>query len=98
MGLLLIYIALALGVSFLCSVLEAVLLSVTAPYIALLESHNKRSATELRRLNANFVSETAFRDFFATYVAVDGNIVTGQNQNSSGETAHTLLRILTEKN
>ncbi|MBI5030785.1 MAG: type 1 glutamine amidotransferase domain-containing protein [Chloroflexi bacterium] len=54
--------------------------------------------TELRRLGANFVSATAFRDFFATYVAVDGNIVTGQNQNSSGETAQTLLRMLAEKN
>ncbi|GAB4530399.1 MAG: type 1 glutamine amidotransferase domain-containing protein [Anaerolineae bacterium] len=53
--------------------------------------------TELRRLGANFVAETAFRDFFATYVAVDGNIVTGQNQNSSGETAQTLLRMLSER-
>ncbi len=53
--------------------------------------------TELRRLGANFVSDTAFRDFFATYVAVDGNIVTGQNQNSSGETAQTLLRMLSER-
>lgn len=53
--------------------------------------------TELRRLGANFVSETAFRDFFATYVAVDDNIITGQNQNSSGETAQTLLRMLAEK-
>lgn len=53
--------------------------------------------TELRRLNANFVSDTAFRDFFATYVAVDGNIVTGQNQNSSGDTAQTLLRMLSER-
>jgi putative intracellular protease/amidase len=54
--------------------------------------------TELRRLGANFVSDTAFRDFFATYVAVDGNIVTGQNQNSSGDTAQTLLAMLTERN
>jgi putative intracellular protease/amidase len=54
--------------------------------------------TELRKQNANFVSNTAFRDFFATYVAVDGNIVTGQNQNSSGETAQTLLRMLVERN
>jgi len=54
--------------------------------------------TELRKQNANFVSDTAFRDFFATYVAVDGNIVTGQNQNSSGETAQTLLRMLAEEN
>jgi len=52
---------------------------------------------ELRKQNANFVSKTAFRDFFATYVAIDGNIVTGQNQNSSGETAQELLRLLAEK-
>lgn len=54
--------------------------------------------TELRALGANFVSDTAFRDFFATYVAVDGNIVTGQNQNSSGETAQILLAMLAEQN
>jgi putative intracellular protease/amidase len=54
--------------------------------------------TELRKHNAIFVSDTAFRDFFATYVAVDGNIVTGQNQNSSGETAQTLLLMLAERN
>lgn len=53
--------------------------------------------TELRRLGANFVAASAFRDFFATYVAVDGNIVTGQNQNSSGDTAQTLLRMLNEQ-
>jgi putative intracellular protease/amidase len=53
--------------------------------------------TELRALGANFVADTAFRDFFATYVAVDGNVVTGQNQNSSGETAQTLLRMLDEQ-
>ncbi|MBN2044425.1 MAG: type 1 glutamine amidotransferase domain-containing protein [Anaerolineales bacterium] len=54
--------------------------------------------TELRKQNANYVSDTAFRDFFATYVAVDGDIVTGQNQNSSGEAAQTLLRLLAEGN
>jgi putative intracellular protease/amidase len=54
--------------------------------------------TELRKQNANFVSSTALRDMFATYVAVDGNIVTGQNQNSSGETAQTLMRLLAEQN
>ncbi len=53
--------------------------------------------TELRALDANFVSNTAFRDFFATLTVVDGNIVTGQNQNSSGETAQTLLRMLWER-
>lgn len=53
--------------------------------------------TELRRLGANFVSNTAWRDFFATYVAVDDNIVTGQNQNSSGKAAQLLLRMLEER-
>jgi putative intracellular protease/amidase len=53
--------------------------------------------TELRKQNANFVSDTAFRDFFATYLAVDGNIVTGQNQNTSGPTAQKLLSLLQEK-
>ena len=37
MGLLLLYVALALGVSFLCSVMEAVVLSVTPSYVAALE-------------------------------------------------------------
>lgn len=53
---------------------------------------------ELRKQNANFVSNTGWRDFFQTYVAVDGNIVTGQNQNSSGQTAQTLLKLLDERN
>jgi len=50
MLLLIIYIFIALGFSFLCSIAEAVLLSVTTPYIALLESQNKASAILLRRL------------------------------------------------
>lgn len=53
--------------------------------------------TELRRQGANFVANTAFRDFFATLTVVDGNIVTGQNQNSSGETAQTLLSMLSDR-
>jgi CBS domain containing-hemolysin-like protein len=50
MLLLIIYISIALGFSFLCSIAEAVLLSVTMPYIALMESQNKPSAAELSRL------------------------------------------------
>lgn len=53
--------------------------------------------TELRKLNAEFESNTAFRDMFATKLVVDGNIVTGQNQNSSGPTAQMLLRLLDRK-
>lgn len=43
MILLLIYVAIALGVSFLCSVLEAVLLSVTPSYIAAEEERGRRN-------------------------------------------------------
>jgi len=53
--------------------------------------------TELRKLGAKFESNTAFKDFFANDIVVDGNIVTGQNQNSGGETAQTMLKILSEK-
>ena len=53
--------------------------------------------TELRKLGADYQKNEAFRDFFATLVVVDGNFVTGQNQNSSGETAQTLLKLLDGK-
>ena len=43
MTLLLVYVALALGVSFLCSVLEAVLLSLTPSYISLLRNERPRT-------------------------------------------------------
>lgn len=50
MTLLLLYLALALVVSFLCSVLEAVLLSVTPSYITMLERNNKPVGEGLQRL------------------------------------------------
>lgn len=53
--------------------------------------------TELKKLGANYEKNEAFRDFFATLVVTDGNIVTGQNQNSSGETAQTLMKLLSEQ-
>ncbi|MCP3992600.1 MAG: type 1 glutamine amidotransferase domain-containing protein, partial [Actinomycetia bacterium] len=39
--------------------------------------------TELRRVGALFESETRFRDPFANHWVVDGNLVTGQNQNAA---------------
>lgn len=54
--------------------------------------------TEMRKHGAIFQSNTGFRDFLATLTVVDGNIVTGQNQNSSGETAQVLLKMLKDKN
>jgi putative intracellular protease/amidase len=49
---------------------------------------------ELRKAGALFENKTAFRDFFASHVVVDGNIVTGQNQNDAAETAQLMMGIV----
>jgi putative intracellular protease/amidase len=54
----------------------------------------KHPETEMRRVGAKYESQTAFVDMLATHVVVDGNIVTGQNQNSGYETAHRVLEML----
>lgn len=51
--LLIIYIALAIGVSFLCSIMEAVLLSVTPAYIGALEAERPDAAGRLRALKSD---------------------------------------------
>ena len=48
MDLLILYFALAVGISFICSVLEAVLLSVNMSYISLLEKENPKVGKLLR--------------------------------------------------
>ena len=55
--------------------------------------------TELRKAGVIFESQSAFLDFFATHVTVDDErrFVTGQNQNSGLEAAHTVMRILSER-
>lgn len=53
MTLLLLYLALALGVSFLCSVLEAVLLCVTPSYVAAAEQAGRPVAATLRALKTD---------------------------------------------
>jgi CBS domain containing-hemolysin-like protein len=52
MSLLLLYVALALGVSFLCSIMEAVLLSVPPSYVARLEADGSATGRRLARLKA----------------------------------------------
>ena len=51
---------------------------------------------ELRRAGAVFESQTAFRDVFATHVAIDAEqrFITGQNQNSGMETAQKMIAII----
>jgi CBS domain containing-hemolysin-like protein len=53
MTLLIIYVLLALGVSFLCSVLEAVLLSVSPSYVAALQEQGDKTGERLEKLKRN---------------------------------------------
>jgi CBS domain containing-hemolysin-like protein len=50
MLLLILYVVLAIGVSFLCSIMEAVLLSVTPGHLMTMEQSNPRVASKLRKL------------------------------------------------
>lgn len=56
----------------------------------------KHPESDLRAAGAIFEADTAFRDFFANHVVVDGRLVTGQNQNSGAETAHRMMEVLLE--
>ena len=52
--------------------------------------------TELRRAGARFESETAFLDPLANHWVVDGNLVTGQNQNAAPMVAREMMRLVAE--
>jgi len=53
MGLLILYLSLAIGISFFCSILEAVLLSVTPSYIAMMEKERPHTGRLLSRLKGD---------------------------------------------
>ncbi len=54
--------------------------------------------TELRRLGADFRSEHRRRDFLANHVVVDGDLITGQNQNAGPMVAkEMMLRVLSKR-
>ncbi len=53
MSLLIFYLFLALGVSFICSIMEAVILSITPSYIEALEQQSPKTGSTLRQLKAN---------------------------------------------
>jgi CBS domain containing-hemolysin-like protein len=59
MLLLVIYVLIALGFSFLCSIAEAVILSVTTPHIMLLKKQGKRVGAHLEKLKADINSPLA---------------------------------------
>lgn len=50
MSLLIFYLTLAIAVSFLCSILEAVILSITPSYVAVLEKKKPKAGETLRKL------------------------------------------------
>ncbi|SEA97603.1 Putative intracellular protease/amidase [Rubrimonas cliftonensis] len=59
----------------------------------------KHPETELRKMGAIFEAQHAWRDYFATHTTIDGNLVTGQNQNSGYETSHRILeKLATQRN
>ena len=53
--------------------------------------------TELRKLGAEFESKHRFRDPFANHWVVDGNLVTGQNQNAAPMVAREMLRLAAQR-
>ncbi len=53
MTLLILYVLLAVGVSFLCSIMEAVLLSITPSFVAALEAEGSTAGARLRALKAD---------------------------------------------
>ena len=53
--------------------------------------------TELRSVGALFESATRFRDPFANHWVVDGNLVTGQNQNAGPIVAREMVQQVLER-
>ena len=49
-----IFLVLALGVSFLCSLLEAIILSVTWSHIEILSKENRKSGKRLKELKSKY--------------------------------------------
>ena len=59
-----------------------------------IESTPHHPETELRAIGALFESETRFRDPLANHWVVDGNLVTGQNQNAGPMVAREMMQLL----
>jgi len=59
----------------------------------------KHPEEELRKAGAIYECQHAWLDPFATHTTIDGNLITGQNQNSGYETAHRILeKMATQRN
>ena len=61
-----------------------------------IESTPHHPETELRQAGAFFESTTRFRDPLANHWVVDGNLVTGQNQNAAPMVAREMMQLITK--
>jgi CBS domain containing-hemolysin-like protein len=59
MLLLIVYVCIALGFSFLCSIAEAVILSVTTPHVTLMQRKGRKAGILLGRLKEDINSSLA---------------------------------------
>ena len=58
----------------------------------------KHPEDELRKAGALFECQHGWLDPFMTHTTIDGNLITGQNQNSGYETAHRILEKMATQN
>ncbi len=95
MNLFLIYLSIAVGVSFICSILEAILLSVTPAFINVEMKEGKKSAHDLQKLKENIdrpLSAILTLNTFANTAGAAG--VGAQAQIIWGNEALTLVSFL----
>ena len=95
MTLLFLYLTIAIGVSFLCSILEAVLLSITPSYVEQLSASNPRSGKVLTKVKDNLdesLSSILILNTFAHTMGAAG--VGAQAIRIFGEKWETLIAVL----
>ncbi|MFD2167740.1 CNNM domain-containing protein [Thalassotalea euphylliae] len=95
MTLLFVYLAIAIGVSFLCSILEAVLLSVTPSYVANINKEKPRGGKVLAKVKDNLdqsISSILILNTFAHTMGAAG--VGAQAIRVFGEQKETLIAFL----
>ncbi|WP_354623755.1 hemolysin family protein [Psychromonas sp. MME2] len=95
MTLLILYLSIAIGISFICSILEAVLLSITPSYIEQISADNSRSGKILVKVKTNLdesLSSILILNTFAHTIGAAG--VGGQAIRIFGEQWETLIAVL----
>jgi len=95
MTLLFIYLTVAIGVSFICSILEAVLLSITPSYVAQLEQENPKRGAILKKVKGHLdesISSILILNTFAHTMGAAG--VGSQALQVFGQEWETLIAVL----